>query len=129
MYRCAKAYRAYKLPEGRNFESLSKTAKKRIEFCDSIINAYEQEKAPELAANNPAPAEQAPDNTIDQNDFQNQLQNDLGPKEVKEAKVTEINEESAKKSAPEEEATVESTHSHPSRRIVKKARESDAFFL
>ena len=107
MYHCAKAYRAYKLPEGRRFESLSKTAKKRIEFCDSIINAYEQEKAAEVAANNPAPANEAEGNIIiDQNDFQNQLQDDIGPKEIKDEKVEDINEEAEEKVVSEDSATV-----------------------
>ncbi len=108
MYHCAKAYRAYKLPEGRRFESLSKTAKKRIEFCDSIINAYEQEKAAEVAANNPAPVSEAENNNIiiDQNDFQSQLQNDVGPKETKDEKVEDINEEVEEKDPLEESATI-----------------------
>ena len=106
MYACAKAYRAYKLPEGRRFSSLSKTAKKRIEFCDSIINAYEQEKAAREAANNPAPANNINNNIINQNDFQKQLQNDLGPKEVKAPKNEEIKEEAVEKDPPVDSVAV-----------------------
>lgn len=107
LYICAKAYKAYKLPEGRSFNSLSKTAKRRVEYCDSIINAYEQEKAAREAANNPQPvAQNNNNNIINQNEFQNQLQNDLGPKEVKEAKVEVIKEEAAEKDPPEDSATV-----------------------
>ncbi|MDY6391330.1 MAG: hypothetical protein SPL80_00660 [Bacilli bacterium] len=106
MYVAAKAYRAYKLPEGRSFNSLSKTAKKRIEFCDSIINAYEQEKQAREAAKNPAPANEPVNNNINQNDFQNQLQNDLGPKDIKDVKVEEIKEEAVEKDPPEGSATV-----------------------
>ncbi|MBO6285822.1 MAG: hypothetical protein J6O18_05910 [Bacilli bacterium] len=108
MYVAAKAYRAYKLPEGRTFASLSKTAKKRVEFCDSIIAAYEQEKAARVAANNPvAPNNNIIHNDINQNDFQHQLENDLGPKENKAVKAVEdIQEAATKKEELEDSATV-----------------------
>ena len=108
MYVCAKAYREHKMPEGRRPFWLSSTAKKRLEFCDSIINAYEQEKAEREAANNPAPVNNniINNNIINQNDFQNQLQNDLGPKEAKDAKIEVIEGVSAEKDPPEDTATV-----------------------
>lgn len=103
MYICAKAYREHKMPGGRRPFWLSSTAKKRLEFCDSIINAYEQEKAEREAANNPAPAQEENNNIIiDQGDFQNQLQNDLGPKEAQNVKPEVIQEAAAEKDPPED---------------------------
>lgn len=103
MYICAKAYREHKMPGGRRPFWLSSTAKKRLEFCDSIIAAYEQEKAEREAANNPQPAPEENNNIIiDQADFQNQLQNDLGPKEAKVINQEEIKEKSAEKDPPED---------------------------
>lgn len=92
MYTCAKAYKAYKMPQGVTYEQLSKTAKKRIEFCDSIIKAYETDKREKEAANNPQPVVQ--NNNIIQDDFQNQLQNDIAPKQVKIINKVEDNKKS-----------------------------------
>lgn len=75
LYSAAKAYREYKLPEGRNFNQLNSTEKRRIEFCDSVINAYEAQQR-EAQAENQLP--QAENNPI-QADFQNQLHQDLEP--------------------------------------------------
>ncbi|MBE6136563.1 MAG: hypothetical protein E7181_04800 [Erysipelotrichaceae bacterium] len=97
LYACAKAYKAYKMPEGTDFNRLSKTAKKRVEFCDSVIKAYEAEKRekeaeknPELAVNN--------NNIINQDEFQKNLQADLAPK-----KLNIINEETAEAKAKEKD--------------------------
>ena len=104
MYACAKAYKAYKMPEGRTFASLGKTAQKRIEFCDSVIKAYEEEKRIREAANNPQPI--ANSNIINQQEFQHQLENDLGPKEPKPVKVEEIQEKAAEKDPLDNTASV-----------------------
>ena len=79
LYVCAKAYKQYKMPEGTNFDDLSSTAKKRVEFCDSIIQAYEAKEA-ELRAQQEAPAEEnVNENPAVQEEFQNQLRVDLDP--------------------------------------------------
>ena len=84
LYVAAKAYKEYKMPPGTDFNRLGSTAKGRIEFCDSIINAYEaKQRANQLAnqQNEPAPEN---NNLIQdeqaQADFQNQLSNDIDNK-------------------------------------------------
>lgn len=79
LYLAAKDYRAFKLPEGANFDHLSSTAKKRIGFCDAIIEAYEAKERAKQAENEAAnqPVENAQNNIIQQDEFQQQLGNDL----------------------------------------------------
>lgn len=103
LYTAAKAYKAYKLPEGARFERLSKTAKKRIEFCDSIIETYEAEKRAKELANNPQPVLQNNNNNIiqSQDDFQNQLAVDMAPKETKVIEVEEDNAPAFEKDPPD----------------------------
>ncbi|MBO4682627.1 MAG: hypothetical protein J5618_02065, partial [Bacilli bacterium] len=93
LYICAKAYKNYKMPAGTDFNRLSKTAQKRVEFCDSIIKAYEAEQREKDPLGFDKPVN---NNNIIQEDFQNQLQNDLQPKvnkavnaEIKPVKVNE----------------------------------------
>ncbi len=83
LYVCAKAYKQYKMPEGTNFDNLSSTAKKRVEFCDTIIETYEARQREIAAANQEVPAleNNVNDNAIVQDDFQNQLGNDLNPQQ------------------------------------------------
>ena len=97
LYACAKAYKAYKMPEGTDFNRLSKTAKKRVEFCDSVINAYEEEQREKEAAKNPELAVNN-NNIINQDEFQKNLQADLAPK-----KLNIINEETAEAKAKEKD--------------------------
>ena len=81
LYLSAKAYKQYKMPEGTDFNSLSSTAKKRIEFCDSIIDTYEARERERQAQNQEAPEVEnnANNNIIPQEEFQNQLGKDLNP--------------------------------------------------
>ena len=94
MYVAAKAYKEYKMPEGTNFDNLSKTAKKRIEFCDSIIEAYEAEKREKELANQPQPVVEN-NNIIPQDDFQKQLAVDMAPKESNKVQEAPAKEEKA----------------------------------
>ena len=80
LYFAAKSYKQYKMPEGTDFNRLSGTAKKRVEFCDSIIEAYEA-RHPQIQAENHLAQEGNNDIVIDQNDFQNQIQKDLNPEQ------------------------------------------------
>lgn len=48
VYESAKTYLRYKLPEGADENSLSTTSKKRVEFCRSIIKAYEDSNKVEI---------------------------------------------------------------------------------
>ena len=84
LYSAAIAYKNYKMPEGgRTFNQLNSTEKRRIEFCDSIIEAYQAQKreaeaqreANQVQAENNQPVQ---DNNV-QVDFQNQLNQDLDP--------------------------------------------------
>ena len=81
LYLSAKAYKEYKMPEGTDFNSLSSTSKKRIEFCDSIIDAYEARERERQAQNQEAPQvdNNANNNIISQEEFHNQLGQDLNP--------------------------------------------------
>ncbi|MBO5529315.1 MAG: hypothetical protein J6A47_08410 [Bacilli bacterium] len=107
LYSAAIAYKNYKLPEGRTFNQLNSTEKRRIEFCNSIIEAYEDQKREAQAQmeNNQSQAENNPiqvnenqpqaENNL-QADFQNQLNQDLEPQnninndvEVKAVKAVE----------------------------------------
>ena len=97
------------MPQGVTYEQLSKTAKKRIEFCDSIIKAYEADKREKEAANNPQPVVE--NNNIIQDDFQNQLQNDIAPKHVKV-----INKVEDKKAKNEEKDPPDNDDLEPIRR-------------
>ena len=102
LYSAAKAYKAYKLPEGRTFEQLNSTEKRRIEFCDSIINAYEAQKreaAAEAENNQPQVA-----NDPVQVDFQNQLNQDLAPNNAQPNNDIEAQANpAAEKDPPEDE--------------------------
>ena len=77
-YKYAIAYKNYKMPEGVRYENLKDIEKRRIDFCDSIIQAYEDEHKPQVQ-------EQIEDNNIidntknfvDNQSFQNQLKNDI----------------------------------------------------
>ena len=100
LYFAAKAYKEYKMPEGTNFESISSTGKKRVEFCDSIINAYEA-KHPELNVQN----QQAPEvdnNIINQDDFQHQIQNELNPQQQIQENKDLVKDNSNEKDPPDE---------------------------
>ena len=99
LYVSAKAYKEYKMPEGTDFNSLSSTAKKRIEFCDSIINAYEAKERERQLENQEAPEVEnnANNNIIPQEEFQDQLEKDLNPKteikqDVKDIEAAKSNE-------------------------------------
>ena len=102
LYSAAKAYKAYKLPEGRTFAQLNSTEKRRIEFCDSIIDAYEAQKreaAAEMENNQPQVA-----NDPVQVDFQNQLNQDLGPNNAQPNNNIEAQANpAAEKDPPEDE--------------------------
>jgi|GEM_PF-896364 len=106
LYSAAKAYKEYKMPEGTRFEQLSTTAKRRIEFCDSIIEAYEAQKreaAAEAEANQPQVDNNIiqPDNNI-QADFQNQLSQDLEPKNIIHNSLDAQAENANEKDPPDE---------------------------
>jgi hypothetical protein len=92
LYVSAKAYKEYKMPEGTDFNSLSSTAKKRIEFCDSIINTYEARERERQVQNQEAPEVEnnADNNIISQEEFQNQLGNDLNPQNEIEPNKNDI---------------------------------------
>jgi hypothetical protein len=82
------------MPEGTNFNNLSKTAKKRVEFCDSIIDAYEAEKREKELANQPQPVVEN-NNIIQQDDFQKQLAVDMAPQETNKVQEAPAKEEKA----------------------------------
>ena len=100
LYIAAKAYKDYKMPEGTAFERLSGTAKKRVEFCDSIIDAY-QANHPELNAQNEI-APEVNNNVIDQNEFQNQIQKDLNPQQEVQSNKNLASEQANEKDPPDE---------------------------
>ena len=92
LYVSAKAYKEYKMPEGTDFNSLSSTAKKRIEFCNSIIDTYEARERERQAQNQEAPQvdNNANNNIISQEEFQNQLGQDLNPQNEIEPNKNDI---------------------------------------
>ena len=109
LYSAAIAYKNYKMPEGgRTFEQLNSTEKRRIEFCDSIIEAYKAQKREAeaqneaVAENNNAPQQQA-DNNLQQQ-FQNQLNQDLEPNNnIQNDNVEEVEENVNQKDQVENE--------------------------
>lgn len=106
LYVSAKAYKEYKMPEGTDFNSLSSTAKKRIEFCDSIINAYEAKERERQAENQqeaPEVDNNANNNIISQEEFQNQLGNDLNSKNENEIDKKDIEPKKSNEKDPPDE--------------------------
>ena len=92
VYNCAIAYKNYKLPEGTRYEDLKDIEKRRIDFCDSIIKAYEDEHKPEVEIEDNNIINNTK-NFVDNNSFQKQLEKDIENKseisnkiEVKEQK-------------------------------------------
>ena len=76
----AKKYIDYKIPRGFDERRLSSTAKKRVEFCRTILKAVQATKdeleAPKVQNNNPE----------NNNEFQNQLKEEIQEKEIIEIK-------------------------------------------
>ena len=101
LYVAAKAYREYKLPEGVEFASLSKTGKKRVEFCDAIIDAYEEEMRKKALEEMPQPVMVDNNIPVNQEDFQAQLGNDLDPHYAQPKKEV-IKEEENEKDPPDD---------------------------
>lgn len=81
-YNCAIAYKNYKMPEGVRYEDLKDIEKRRIDFCNTIIKAYEDEHKPQVQIED----NNIIDNTknfVDNNSFQKQLENDIENKAEK----------------------------------------------
>ena len=70
---CAERYLAHKLPQGMDIANVGQTGQKRIEFCNSIIQTYNDINGIENPENN----NQIVNNNIIDEEFQNQLENDV----------------------------------------------------
>ena len=70
---CAERYLAHKLPQGMDIANVGQTGQKRIEFCNSIIQTYNDINGIENPENN----NQIVNNNIIDEEFQNQLEHDV----------------------------------------------------
>ena len=70
---CAQRYLDHKLPLGMNIEDVGETGRRRIEFCNSIIETYNEMNGIENPENN----NQIVNNNIIDEEFQKQIEHDV----------------------------------------------------
>jgi hypothetical protein len=82
---CAKKYLEHKLPEGKNEAKISETGRRRIEFCRTILNSFNEldDRFKEVSVNQPALDIQEPKianlnlNIAQNNNFQAEIKGEL----------------------------------------------------